>query len=119
MIGEDGHVGRCMECLLNFILRDTLLTHHPVALTLTDRAIEDLLHLSLGQVVRIRCILLVTVLLIESRLEELHHMLVGGILGVFLHAGVDGGIDFQSIGIDAIVLAITLHVFIAPTVQRI
>ena len=119
MIGKDGHVGRRTEWLLDIILSNTVFTHHPVTLTLTDGAVEDLLYLGRSQVIGIRCILLIPVLLIERWLEELHHMLIGGILSVFLHTRVDGGMHAQAIGIDAIRLTILLLVFVAPTVQRI
>ena len=40
-------------------------------------------------------------------LLHLHHLLAGSLLGVFLHTGVDGGVDLQAVGIEvvAVVLA--------------
>ena len=51
--------------------------------------------------------------LVEGLLYFLH-LLVGSLLGIFLHTGVDGGIDLQAFGIEGVAI---VEVFLAPAFQ--
>ena len=46
-------------------------------------------------------------------------MVEHGFLGIALHARVDGGVNFQAIGVDVIFLAIGLSVLLTPSIKRI
>ena len=54
-------------------------------------------------------------MLVEGLLH-LFHLFVGSLLGIFLHAGVDGGVDFQTLGIKGVTV---IKVFLAPAFQII
>ena len=41
------------------------------------------------------------------------------LFSIFLHACIDGGIDFQTIGIDVIRFTVAFEVLIAPSVKRV
>ena len=41
------------------------------------------------------------------------------LLGIFLHAAVDGGIDFQSVGIHIVMLSFAVGILVAPAIQRV
>ena len=45
---------------------------------------------------------------------HLSHLLAGGLLGVFLHAGVDGGVNLQTFGIEGVAV---VEVILAPVLQ--
>ena len=51
--------------------------------------------------------------LIEGLLH-LFHLLDGSLFGIFLHARVDGGVDFQTFGIEGVAV---VEVFLAPVFQ--
>ena len=46
-------------------------------------------------------------------------MLADGVFGIALHAGVDGSIDSQAVGIDIVGRTVLFEIFIAPAVERI
>ena len=47
-------------------------------------------------------------------LLQLLHLLVGSLLGILLHAGVDGGVDLQSLGVEGVAVVV---VVLAPALQ--
>ena len=88
VIREDRHPDRRPEGTVDLVIRRFILTEHTIALTLTNRTVEDLLNLCLCQIRRIRCIGFLLVFCIESGLEVFCHMLISSLLCILLHSGI-------------------------------
>ena len=58
-------------------------------------------------------------LLAEEDLLKSTHMLLDGILGILLHARVDGGVDLEAVGIDVVFGPVGLGVFLDPSEKGI
>ena len=119
MIGEHSHFGRCMESTAYLLIGGSGSLHVTIALTLKHRPIENLPNLCLRKCCCVRRIRFATVLLIESRLQILGHMLIDSLLGILLHTRVDCRIDFQAIGVDIVRRTILFKVLVAPPIERI
>ena len=46
-------------------------------------------------------------------------MLISSLFSILLHAGIDGGINLQSVGVDIVSLTIFLAVLITPSIKRV
>ena len=46
-------------------------------------------------------------------------MFAHSLFGIFLHPGVEGAEDFQTVGIHIVWFAVLLHVLVAPSIQRV
>ena len=119
MIGEDRHIHWGAEGTDNLLGRGSCLLHTEEARALTDAAVDAILDLLARDAGGERRIGLVVVLLVESRLETTPHMLAHGLLGILLHARVDGREDTEAVGIDVVVVAIALVVLVAPAIERV
>ena len=80
-------------------------------------AIEDLLALLLGDGGREGSVGAVALLSEEGGLQVAPEVFGHGLLGVLLHAGVDGGVDLKSIGVEVVGFAVGLLVFVAPAIE--
>ena len=119
VIGEDAHLSLRPERLHDLFLGRSCGLHQTITLTLANGTHQNLVHLLLRKIARIRCILLTAILLVECRLQILDHMFLHSLLGIRLHPGIDGGMHFQTIGIDIIRVAIFLVVLVTPAIQWI
>ena len=119
MIGKNRHRRLCPERLLNIRIGSPTFFECPITFTLSDGTHQYLSHLSRSELIRERSRWLSLVLLVESRLQELYHMFIASLLGIFLHARINGRVDLQSVCIYIIGGTIFLPVLITPSEQRV
>ena len=58
-------------------------------------------------------------LCVHLGLDHRLHLLLNGLLGVFLHPGVDRGVDLQTVAVDVVGRAVGFGILQAPAVDRI
>ena len=115
----DRHFRGDAEAEFNILLTIARMTHDGPTGALTDGALKVALRLLCGHVVGIRAVLQRRLLTGKNRLQSLHNMLLHRLFGIGLHAGIHRGIDLQTVGVDVVVIAVGVHVFVTPTVERI
>ena len=119
VVTEQAHRGGRVEIAHNLLLALALLLEHTIAVGALDGIVDQRLLgrcREFGPVVGVG-VLGATTLAQERWLERLAHVLAHGLLGIGLHALVDGGVDFQSVAVDVVVRAIGLGVLVAPAVE--
>ena len=116
---EEAHRHRCRERGFDFGIVGIVGFQHPIPLALLLGPCHDGSHLIGGEVLGKRPVWLIFCLGFETRLEIAAQMLGDGLFGISLHAGVDGGVDFESVGIEIIRRSVGLVVFVAPAIKRI
>ena len=119
MIGKDRHWRLRAERLLNLRIRGASLLECPIAIALTHRPHQDVLHLRLGKLIRERSRRLLLVLLVKSRLQVFRHMLKAGLLGILLHPRIYRSVHLQAVGIYAVIRTIFLLILVTPAIQRV
>ena len=86
---------------------------------MAHRTLEACLYLLFGQRLAVRRILLTFLFFEELWLKVVAKLFDHCILGITLHARVDGCVDAQAIGSQVIVRSIGLGVLVAPAVERV
>ena len=115
-IFEHTHINRCVECLHDFLVAQSVLFHHTIAFTPTDVPVDDLVHLLNGDLL-VRTCLRILDFVVECRLQILRHMFEERLFRHLLHTGVDARVNLQAIRVNVIVRTILLRVLIAPAIQ--
>ena len=92
VVGEYLHLHGCVEYLFYLTFAHALFLQCAVAVGLSHSACEDAIYLLLAKVLREGGIALFAFLAEEVVLQFLH-MCTHGLLGILLHARVDGGVD--------------------------
>ena len=120
VVGEHRHVGRRVEGVVYLLLRRAVLLHGDVSLALRHRPCHDGVDLFGCEVSAERRVgALLGVFLVEGRLQEPCHVAVDRLLGISLHARVDGGVYAQAVGVDVPEGAVLLGVLLAPAAERV
>ena len=118
LVGEDLHFLRCVEGVEDFLFGVSCFFHESVSFCLFDTSVHDVVDFCLFKVSGEGCCFAFLFFVEESLLEVLH-VLCDGVFGVFLHTGVDGGIDTESVVVDIIWCSVGFAVFLAESVEGI
>ena len=102
MVGVDRHGSQGAKGIVNFLLRCTCGLHCYIPFALTHGFIEDALHLFGGQTGVEREVFIILPL-VKLGLKSKCNVTVDRFLGIFLHARVDRGVNFQAVGVDVVV----------------
>ncbi len=118
IVREHLHLHRCIERLTNLCLALALLFHTPIAVGLTHGTRKNAIRFLLRYQPREGRIPLAFALTEETFLQVVQ-VFCYRLLGIALHTGIDGGIDFQTILIDIVVRTVGFGILLAKTVQRV
>ena len=116
---EHPHLHRLLKLLAHLLLAHALLLHRPITIRLVHGPHQHRINLTGTHILGEWRITSALLLLEESRLQILAHVLSDSLLRITLHTGVDGGVNLQAIRIKIVELPIRLLVLIAPAIERI
>ena len=119
VIGKDRHLSGCAERLADLGLRCSCLFQYAITLTLPHRSVHNCTYLLSSQLISERRIGLSPVFFRKFGLQKFSYVAIDSFFGIALHSRVDGGINFQSVGVKIIRIAVFLEIFIAPATQRV
>ena len=117
LVGEDLHRTGLVEARQDGLFVHACLLHLVVAVRVTDRVAHDALTLLSVCVDEER--FGAFELCVHLGLDHRLHLLLNGLLGVFLHPGVDRGVDLQTVAVDVVGRAVGFGILQAPAVDRI
>ena len=111
--GEDAHLDLLVEGFADFLLAEACGLEAAVAVAVLHGLGEEVL-LLLGGDVAEGVALAGSELALEGGLYLLAEVFAHGLLGIALHARVDGGVDLQAVLVHVVVVAIGFAVVLAP-----
>ncbi len=121
-VAEHLHLARGVECLLYLSARCPGLHHIAIPVGILHSIADEMIETNLGKLCPIRCIrrtFRASLLAEESTLQVATDMFGNSLLGILLHAGVNGGIDLQTVGINVILRTVGFGIFFNPTIEGI
>ena len=116
---KDRHFFFLIECFLNLFFGMTGRFHGTVAICLPNSSLKNIVHLFLSQHIGIRGFLTSLFLFKEARLQVFTQMLAYSFFRITLHAGVNTGVNLQTIRIDVIICPVFLLILCTPSIKRI
>ena len=121
VVGEDVHLARRIERGAYFLVACAGCFQHTVALGLLYGVVDKVFNLNVAELLGVAGVrgVAASTLLAEEGLLKGTHMLLDGILGILLHARVDGGVNLKAVGIDVVFGAVGLGVFLDPSEKGI
>ena len=102
MVGVDRHGSQGAKGIVNVFLRCARCLHRLISFTLAHGFVEDALHLFGGQT-GVEGEVFIVLPLVKLGLKSKCNVTVDRFLGIFLHARVDCGVNFQAVGVDVVV----------------
>ena len=114
---EDFHLHFGMECFPDFIFRSAGGFHCTVPIRVLHGLIHEFLYFAGRDVVRERCIPFSSYIFAEVGLQCSSNPFGYGIFGVFLHPGIEGGVDFESVPVEVVWLPVRFFMGLAPFVH--
>jgi len=117
MPGEDRHLFGRVESPSDFRFRSTVVLHNAVTVCLLHGLVEYLFHLFFGELIGVWGCFAVFLFGKETTLQVASQVFFHRFFGIFLHARVDGGVYFQSVGVNVVIRTVFLVILLAPSVQ--
>ena len=102
MVGVDRHGSQGAKGIVNVFLSCARCLHRLISFTLAHGFVENALHLFGGQT-GVEGEVFIVLPLVKLGLKSKCNVTVDRFLGIFLHARVDCGVNFQAVGVDVVV----------------